>query len=60
MPKRLSLLIFLGYYTLIQGVFLNTAIAQITPDRNSKSQQSRLLLMQISSHFNNLFSNASL
>ncbi len=32
MPKGLSLLLFLGYCTLSQGIFLNPATAQITPD----------------------------
>ena len=32
MPKGLSLLLFLGYCTLSQGIFLNSATAQVTPD----------------------------
>ncbi len=32
MQKRLSLLLFLGYCTLIQGIFLTSATAQITSD----------------------------
>ena len=32
MPKGLSLLLFLGYCTLSQGIFLKLATAQITPD----------------------------
>ncbi len=32
MPKRLSLLLFLGYCTLSQGIFLKPATAQITSD----------------------------
>ncbi len=32
MPKGLSLVLFLGYCTLLQGVFLKPATAQVTPD----------------------------
>ena len=32
MPKGLSLLLFLGYCTLSQGIFLKPATAQITSD----------------------------
>ena len=32
MPKELSLLLFWGYCTLSQGIFLTSAIAQVTPD----------------------------
>ncbi len=32
MPKRLSLLLFLGYCTLNQGIFLKPATAQVIPD----------------------------
>ena len=38
MPKGLSLLLFLGYCTLSQGIFLNpTTAQQITPDRTTNT-----------------------
>ena len=37
MPKGLSLLLFLGYCTLIQDVFLKPATAQVIPDRTTNT-----------------------
>ena len=37
MPKGLSLLVFLGYCTLIQSIFLTSAIAQVIPDRTTNT-----------------------
>ena len=37
MPKGLSLLLFLGYCTLIQSLFLTSATAQVTPDSTTNT-----------------------
>ncbi len=37
MPKGLSLLLFLGYCTLSQGIFLKPATAQVIPDRTTNT-----------------------